>query len=236
MNSQTMQTLLLSGLPYAAIVLFIAGMIWRYRSRYTISSLSSQILESRWLVWGSVPFHLGIAILFIGHLIPVLMPDAWQALVSRRAVLLTVETIGLGAAILCLIGLVVFLIRRISVSSVRRSSTFVDIVVLLVLISQVGLGIGVATMHRWGSVWSASTTTPYLWSLVTLRPDPTAVAGIPLLLALHLAGAWIVLALIPFTRLVHLFTFPFEYLGRPPQKVVWSKPRPELEERIDAGV
>lgn len=228
MSSQPVQGLLLTGLPYAAFVVFVAGMIWRYRSRYTISSLSSQILESRWLAWGAVPFHLGIAILFVGHLIPVLVPNAWQLLVSRRAALLTVETIGMGAAVLCLMGLVLLLIRRIAVSSVRRASTVADVFVLAVLIAQVALGLSVATLHRWGSVWSATTTTPYLWSLVTLRPDAALVAGIPTLVALHLAGAWIVLALIPFTRLVHLFTFPIEYLGRPPQRVVWGTRRLKL--------
>jgi nitrate reductase gamma subunit len=39
----------------------------------------------------------------------------------------------------------------------------------------------------------------------------------------HLAGAWIVLALVPFTRLVHLLALPLGYLGRAPQKVVWAR-------------
>jgi nitrate reductase gamma subunit len=40
---------------------------------------------------------------------------------------------------------------------------------------------------------------------------------------LHLTGAWIVLALVPFTRLVHMFALPVHYLTRPPQKVVWAR-------------
>ena len=62
----------------------------------TISSLSSQFLESRWVPWGTIPFHLGIIVLFFGHLIPVLMPGVWQSLVSRRTALLTVEAIGIA--------------------------------------------------------------------------------------------------------------------------------------------
>src|SRR5512140_2578019 len=107
MNSQPMQSLLLVGLPYAAIALFCAGTIWRYRSQFTISSLSSQILESRWLVWGSVPFHLGIVLLFLGHLAPLIAPRQWLSLVSNRPALLTVESIGSAAAILSLVGLAV---------------------------------------------------------------------------------------------------------------------------------
>lgn len=212
-------------LPYAAFAIFVAGLVWRYRSRATISSLSSQILESRWLVWGAVPFHLGIILLALGHLVPLLFPNRWQTLVAHRNPLLTVETIGAGAAILCLAGLIVLFVRRISSAPVRASSTFFDLIVLLVLIAKVALGLAVATMYRWGAVWSVRTTMPYLWSLMTLQPDPSLVAGVPRLVTLHLTGAWIVLALIPFTRLVHMFALPLGSLVRRPQKVVWMQGR-----------
>lgn len=218
-----MNGLLFVGLPYAAIVVFIAGLIWRYRSPLTISSQSSQIVERQWLLWGSIPFHLGIVLLFLGHLAPFVAPRPWQRFVSNRAALLTVESIGTAAALLCLIGLVVLLVRRVSSASVRAGSTKVDVVVLALLIAQVILGLGVGTMHRWGAVWSVATTTPYLWSIVTLRPDPALVAALPPLMRFHLAGAWIVLALVPFTRLVHLLALPLGYLTRPPQKVVWAR-------------
>lgn len=212
-------------LPYAAMVLFIAGLIWRSRSRATISSLSSQILESRWLVWGAVPFHFGVLLLVLGHLVPFLAPVWWQSLMSHRVALLTIESLGMGAAILCLAGLLVLFIRRLTSAPVRAGSTWVDAIVLAALIAQVALGLGVATTSRWGALWSARTTTPYLWSLLTLRPDPSLVTGVPFLVTLHLTGAWIVLALIPFTRLVHMFTVPLGTLVRRPQKVVWMQNR-----------
>jgi nitrate reductase gamma subunit len=226
-----MNALLLVGLPYAAIVVFVAGLIRRYRSPFTISSLSSQILESRWLVWGSVPFHLGIALLFFGHLAPLIAPRQWQVFVSNRTVLLAVESIGTAAAILCLVGLVVLFIRRVSAAAVRASSTMVDLAVLAVLIVQVALGLGVATVHRWGAVWSVATTTPYLWSVLTMRPDPALVAAVPPLMKFHLVTAWIVLALVPFTRLVHMLALPLGYLARPPQKVVWAKSKRSRRDR-----
>jgi nitrate reductase gamma subunit len=219
---------LLIGVPYASMVVFVAGLIWRYRSRFTISSLSSQVLESRWLVWGSIPFHLGIVLLFLGHLIPLIAPAWWQTFVSNRTALLAVESIGSATAMLCLIGLVALFIRRVSASKVRASSTFVDVLVLAILISQIALGLAVATTNRWGAIWSVSTTTPYLWSVVTLRPDPALVAGVKPLMLYHLTGAWIVLALIPFTRLVHMMALPLGYLVRPPQKVVWLTARRKL--------
>ena len=213
-------------LPYAAIAVFVAGLIWRYRTPSKISARSSQLLESRWLVWGAVPFHLGIVLVILGHLAALLLPGLWQSLVSNRTALLTIETIGAGAAILCLAGLIVLFVRRAASAHVAAASTVPDLIVLFILIAQVAIGLGVAMMYRWGSVWSVRTTTPYLWSLITLNPDPSLVAGLPLLVRVHIAAAWIVLALIPFTRLAHMFALPLGYLGRRPQKVVWATTRP----------
>lgn len=217
-----MSSLLLIALPYAAVLVCMAGTIWRFRARLTISSQSSQILESRWLRWGTIPFHVGIAVLFVGHLVPLLVPDTWRVLLSNRTVLLTVETVGSAAAILCLVGLIVLFARRVATRGVRANSAIADVLVVLVLIAQVALGLAVATLHRWGAVWSIGTTVPYLRSLIVFRPDASLVLGVPPLMSAHLAGAWIVVALLPFTRLVHMLTLPLGYLVRPPQKVVWA--------------
>ena len=214
-------SLLFVALPYTSVAVFVIGLILRFRSPMTITSQSSQILESRWLVWGTVPFHLGIAILFAGHLIPLLLPDAWRAFVSNRTALVVVESIGAASAILCLIGLAVLFVRRVASGPVRAGSSPADVLVLAILIAQVALGLAVATQHRWGAIWSVGTVVPYLRSLIVFRPDPAFVATLPGVMAFHLAGAWIVLALLPLTRLVHMLTFPLQYLWRRPQKVVW---------------
>ncbi len=231
--SQPMRTLLLVGLPYAAMLLFVAGVAWRARRGVTISSLSSQILESRWLVWGAVPFHLGILVVILGHVVPLLFPGAWQGLVSNRSALLGIEAIGMGAAMLTIAGLVVLLARRLGAAAVRRGSKAADVVVLVLLVAQGAMGLFIATMHRWGAVWSARTTTPYLRSIATLQPEPSFVAGVPLLVTLHIALAWILLAVIPFTRLFHMFFFPVAYLWRRPQTVVWLKKKEAA--RVRAG-
>ena len=214
------------GLPYIAIVTMVVGTIVRFRSnRFGISSLSSQFLESKTLLWGSIPWHIGIGVVFVGHLVPLLAPGLWKALVSHRIFLLTVETVGSGAATLCLIGLIILAIRRFTSSKLQSVTTAMDLAVVCLLIGQVVLGLGVATAHRWGAVWSAGATTPYLWSLVTFNPDLSYVAELPALVKVHLVGAFVVFLLVPFSRLVHMFFLPLEYLVRAPQKVVWANPR-----------
>ena len=53
-------------LPYIALAIFVAVSIYRaiYRP-FTVSSLSSQLLERKKLYWGSIPFHYGIVIVLL---------------------------------------------------------------------------------------------------------------------------------------------------------------------------
>ena len=222
------------GLPYLALVVLLAGSVYRYRAnQFSYSALSSQFLEGRRLPWGTIPWHAGILILLVGHLIPVLAPGPWQAITSSRPVLLVVETAGVAAAVLAILGLAVLLARRVTSARLQPVSSALDVVVLLILLAQVAAGLGVALLHRWGAQWSVGTTTPYLWSLVKLEPDLALVQGLPPLVKVHLVGAWVVFLLLPFTRLVHLFSIPVGYLTRPWQKVVWANPR-RVEHAVEA--
>ncbi len=64
-------------LPYMALTVFFIGTIYRYRgTKFKFSSLSSEFLEGKKLFWGTVPFHWGIMVLFFGHLIAFLIPEA----------------------------------------------------------------------------------------------------------------------------------------------------------------
>lgn len=217
---------LYAGMPYIAMTLMVLGSWYRFKTqRFSYSSLGSQFLESRWLMWASMPWHAGILIIVIGHLLPFLAPGLWQSLTAHYEFLVVVEGIGAVAAMLCLVGLAVFLGRRIFSARVQAVTTPADLIVLALLMVQVLLGMTTAANYRWGSAWSTNTTTPYLWSLLTLQPDTTLVAGLPPVVRLHIVFAWILFLLVPFTRLVHMFSIPVGYLWRAPQKVVWTSVR-----------
>jgi nitrate reductase gamma subunit len=214
------------GLPYTALAVLVVVSIYRFKSnRFSYSALSSQFLENRWLLWGSMPWHVGILIVFLGHLIPFLLPDVWQALTANRYFLFGVECLGFTAGILCVIGLGALLVRRVLNPRVQSVTTPTDIAVLLLLICQVVLGLSVAASHRWGAVWSTHTTTPYLWSLLTFQPNAALISELPPVMRVHLVMAWVLFLLVPFSRLVHVFSLPLAYLWRAPQRVVWTNGR-----------
>ena len=219
---------LLIGLPYLAVGVLVAGVIYRLKHKgLTVSAMSSQALESKALPWGSLPWHLGIFVVIAGHLVAFIAPDAWRSLMGQRWALMGAESLGLGAGILCAIGLTVLLIRRVVSGRVQAVTSRVDLLILALLLVQVLMGVGMAITQRWGASWSTGTTTPYLWSLVTLKPDITYVIDMPVLIKLHLALAWIIFLLTPFSRLIHALTLPIQYLWRLPQQVVWNNPRRE---------
>lgn len=216
----------LVALPYIAVFVLFAGSIWRYRTnKFSYSALSSQFLESRKLFWGSVPWHIGILVILLGHVVALCFPGLWQSLMASRNILYVVEGVGLFCTILCLVGLVVLAVRRATSGRLQAVSTVMDFAVLGLLLLQILLGLGVAMTHRWGAAWAPASLSPYLLSLITLQPNLEYVSAMPGMVKMHIAGAWLLILIIPFSRLVHIFSIPIEYLFRAPQKVIWTNAR-----------
>ena len=219
--SDTVSMVLFVGFPYAALLLAIAVTVVRWRKApFTVSSISSQLLESRKLFWGSIPFHWGILLILGGHLFTLFLPSTVQWWDGVPVRLYTVEITGLALAIWTLFGIGVLVYRRLVNSKVRVVTTPMDMVVLALLLVQVISGIWVAVGLRFGSMWAVGVVVPYIWSLVTLSPQPELVQPFPLVLQIHIISFWVFLAVFPFTRLVHIITFPVTYVTRPWQRVV----------------
>lgn len=213
-------------LPYVALVVFLVVSISRYRTKgFSYSSLSSQFLENQNHFWGSVPFHYGVLGVLAGHLLAVVAPGAvlgWNAEPLR---LMALELTGLALALLTLVGLVNIVIRRLEYRLARRVTTALDWLVYALLLLQVVSGIGIAVVHGWGSSWFATNLTPWLWSLARLAPEVGYVVPLPWLVKLHIASAFVLIGLFPFTRLVHVLVVPNPYLWRKTQVVIWNLPR-----------
>jgi nitrate reductase gamma subunit len=138
--------------------------------------------------------------------------------------LLVVEAILLAFGLLALFGAIVLVVRRAAVARVRMITGWLDLVVYLLLLAQIGSGVATAILYPWGSGWYAAVGAPYLWSLVRLSPD-LAIAATPLLVKVHVTGAWLLVAIFPFSRLVHVVAVPNQYLWRRPQVVRWYRRR-----------
>lgn len=218
-------------LPYIALVTFLVGSVQRYRaSGYKVSSLSSQFLEGRKLYFGSMAFHWGLLAVFTGHLVTFLFPAATLAWNSSPVRLIVLEVMAFSFGLCVLIGLTRLLLRRMSNPRIAIVTSRMDLVIELLLLSQVVLGCWIALGYRWGASWFASDLSPYLWSIVTLDPQIEAVSAMPLVIKSHIVGAFVILGLIPFTRLMHFLVAPLHYLGRPLQLVMWTWDRQRVRD------
>jgi nitrate reductase gamma subunit len=96
---------------------------------------------------------------------------------------------------------------------------------LALLLVQVVLGFWVALFFRWGADWYLHTAVPWIVSLVKLQPEVATVTTLPWVVKLHILGGFLLIAVFPFTRLVHAVIWPITYLWRPYQVVVWNRER-----------
>jgi nitrate reductase gamma subunit len=209
-------------LPYVALFTFFLVTIQRYRGKgFTYSSLSSQFLENKMHFWAMVPFHYGVLIVLAGHAIGFLLPKQLLLWNSSPLRLYVLEITGFIGGVFTLVGLINIIIRRLTDARTKMVTSTADWVVIGTLIFQISTGLYTAIFHSWGSSWFATSMSPYLWSIVKFSPEIAYVTPLPIMVKLHIIGAFGLILLFPFTRLVHALVVPNPYLWRKPQMVRW---------------
>jgi nitrate reductase gamma subunit len=226
--SQWINNYLFGIYPYICLSVFFIGSLIRFdREQYTWRSQSSQLLRRRQLMWGSNLFHVGILTILVGHTGGLLTPVVvFEALgISHTAKQLTAIVIGGVAGIACLAGLLMLLHRRLSDPRIRRTSSFADILVLVILLAQLLLGLGtifVSLNHLDGGEMVALMN--WAQHIVTLRPGAADfVANVSPIFKIHLVLGMTIFLIFPFTRLVHILSAPIWYLGRRGYQIVRTK-------------
>jgi nitrate reductase gamma subunit len=210
--------------PYVAVALAVGGTIYRYlTNQFSFTSLSSQFLENDIQFWGSTLWHYGIIPTLLIHLAGFAIPKVMALMHSTPEMLYMAELAGKVMGIMALIGAGALFYRRVASSKIRVVTTPADWVVLVLLIFQIVLGLMIAFIYRWGATWYLHTVTPWVASLATFQPAPQYVASLPLIPKLHFLNATLLILLFPFTRLVHMVTFPVDYLWRSFQLVIWTR-------------
>ena len=213
--------LLYAVLPYVALAIFIVGHWWRYRTdQYGWGARSSQLLESRVLMWASVIFHLGALAAIGGHILGILVPVAWTDAVGIDGDAYHVISIvgGLGAGAAVTIGFLALVYRRVRFPRVRAVTTRMDVAVFAVLALGIGTGMWATVGYTLDDVLYRDTVAPWFRSLFILDPRPELMTGggVPFSFQLHVTVAWFLFALWPFSRLVHAWSIPVDYLRRSP--------------------
>ena len=212
--------LLLFGVyPYIALAICLIGSWARFDwSQYTWRAGSSQMLDGKGMRMASNLFHVGIIFVLAGHFVGLLTPHAiYHHVISTENKQLLAMVSGGIFGILCLIGLVMLIKRRMTNPRIRATSSTSDIMILFVLLAQLILGlltIVASTQHLDGSVMVM--LGDWAQSVVTLQPlkAAQAIAPVGIIYKLHVFLGVTLFILFPFTRLVHIVSAPIWYLGR----------------------
>lgn len=216
--------------PYIALAVLTLGSILRYdREPYTWRSGSSQLLRRRQLVWGSVLFHVGVLVIFAGHFVGLLTPIAlFEALgITHGAKQLLAIVAGGIAGVIALAGATLLIHRRLFDPRIRRTSSFTDIAILLLLYVQLFLGvftIPISLQHLDGTEMVKFMT----WAQGIFMFQPGAadvIADSHPVFKLHLFLGLTILLIFPFTRLVHMLSAPIRYIWRPGYQIVRRRQR-----------
>ncbi|HMT43136.1 MAG TPA: respiratory nitrate reductase subunit gamma [Chakrabartia sp.] len=223
-----LHTLLFGYYPYVALTILAVGSVIRYdREPYSWRAGSSQLLRRKQLIVGSVLFHVGVLLIFAGHLVGLLTPLAlWDALgVPHGAKQLLAMGAGGVAGVLAIIGATLLIHRRFLDPRVRAASSFSDNLIILLLWSQLALGLGtipVSAQHLDGH--EMVKFMEWAQGIFTFRAGAAdLIRDVAPVFKLHLFLGLTILLLFPFTRLVHMLSAPVRYVWRPGYQVVRSR-------------
>lgn len=223
--SEYLNTLLFGIYPYIALVVLILGSILRYdKDPYSWRAGSSQLLRRKQLIWGSVLFHVGVIVIFFGHLVGLLTPiEIFDALgISHGAKQLLAIVAGGIAGVMAIIGATMLVHRRLFDARVRATSSTSDTFIIILLWFQLLLGlitIPISMQHLDGHEMVKFMS----WAQGIFTFDFAAsahVAGVSIIFKAHLVLGLTILLVFPFTRLVHMLSAPVRYIWRPGYQVV----------------
>lgn len=214
--------------PYIALAVLAVGSVVRYdREPYSWRAGSSQLLRRKQLIVGSVLFHLGVLLIFAGHVVGLLTPIAlFDALgISHGAKQLLAIVAGGCAGVLGIVGATLLIHRRFFDPRIRAASSFADDMVILLLWAQLALGL--ATIPQSLQHLDGHEMVKFMnWAqgIFTFRTGTSdQIADVAPVFKLHLFLGLTILFLFPFTRLVHMLSAPVRYVWRPGYQVVRSR-------------
>lgn len=213
-----LDTLLFGVYPYLALAVFIIGSWIRYdHGQYTWKAGSSQMLRKSGMSLASNLFHIGILLIFFGHLVGLLTPSwLYEPFMSAGTKQLIAIVVGGFAGTLCWIGSLLLLKRRLTDPRVRATGTTGDTLVIAILFVQVTLGMLTlipSMSHLDGSMMQQ--LSKWAQAVVFLQGNPAVyMEGVDAIYRAHIFLGMTIFVIFPFTRLVHIWSAPIEYLSR----------------------
>lgn len=207
--------------PYMAATVMIVGLVYSFMYRQKKwTAPSTEFFEKRWLRIGSPLFHYGIIFAFIGHVMGMLLPKSIYDMMGVTDEMYHLFAIVGGgfAGLMVVIGLVILLIRKFRHKRLLAQAGFADYFAFLMVLVVSALGTYITVIYNTTvhAFEYRTTIGPWFRSLFYLQPKYDLMEAVPFIFQLHVISAFLLFATIPFTMLVHIFSFPARYPTRAP--------------------
>jgi nitrate reductase gamma subunit len=211
--------------PYFMLTVLVFGSIIRFdRDPYSWRSKSSQLLRKKHLAAASNLFHVGILVVLAGHAVGLLTPLwVFEALgISHGFKQAMAMAVGGIFGAVCLVGLLMLLYRRLFDARIRATSSWRDIIILVLLLAQLLLGLAtipLSAQHLDGGEMVKFMN--WVQHIVTFRPGAAEfVRDVSPVFKAHLILGQLIFLIFPFTRLVHAWSAPWGYIFRSQYQIV----------------
>lgn len=213
-----LQHLIYGYYPYLAGTVFLVGSLLRFdHGQYTWKAHSSQVLSKKNMRLASNLFHVGILVIFFGHLFGMLTPHwVYAPFISAGNKQLLAIIIGGVAGALCIIGGAMLLFRRMTNPRVKASSATMDTVILALILFQACLGM-ITIIFSLGHLQGDVMLTLASWAQAIVFFSGGAanyLEEVSWIYKIHIFVGLTIILLFPFSRLVHVWSIPLGYLGR----------------------
>jgi nitrate reductase gamma subunit len=206
-------------IPYICLTIFVVGHYWRYHyDKFGWTTRSSQLYEDRLLRWGSPLFHFGILFVFLGHVMGLGVPKSWTEAVGITEGMYHFMAVSLGAlaGFGTIVGMAILIYRRRTIGPVFSATTVMDKVMYFFLALVIVLGLwNTVASNILGHFDYRESVSVWFRGIFYFDLKPELIAEAPIGFRAHALTAFILFALWPFTRLVHVFSAPLGYLTRP---------------------
>jgi nitrate reductase gamma subunit len=208
-----MNTLLWAVFPYVALTLFFVVPFIRMIYRpFGLTTRASGMFNRGVLGLASLLLHWGIIFLFAGHL-----TGFFGGLAGSQLAVSIFFWIGLVGGAMAITGSIIALVRRLTVPEVRALSQPDDYIVHLFIIAIIAFGLYQSVIDRiWGAAFPGAAWFASLWRF---RPEPELMAGAGLFTQIHVLLGFLFAAYFPFTKLIHVWTYPINIAVRPYQSM-----------------
>ncbi|MFG6371802.1 MAG: respiratory nitrate reductase subunit gamma [Turicimonas muris] len=221
----TLNFVIFQVMPYAILAILLLGSFVRYLiSPFSWKSQSSELIDKKDLMWGANLFHIGVIIVFFGHVFGLFTPSAILDMMGMTPAVHQLVAVFVGGtfAVVAVLGIFILFFRRCFNDRVRTASRPSDYLVLILLIAVLLFGCAsviesylydhsgatIVLFRSW--VHGLLTFDPNAWTYMLQVPEPQK---------WHIFIGLLVFLVVPFTRLAHIWSGYFTplFLIRPHQ-------------------